>query len=240
MDYHKINSHIILLLIVGIVSFGIATFIRWLSLDAEVEAGTAERIFWLVFAICIIAYLIIMATLAHIIVPWIMKKLSNKKKFAPTITENSTLNKKEELIANERTTATQTTFAEDIRIFEKYVDIEMNNSLGANELSLLKGYINDLITSAPPTSSIVIQPRELKNDDIKNFIGNITRFFNYPQAKIASWAIAVFGNLGMDNPEKDLPARLSNKKTAKIIRVLQKKEMIELVQNTLKDDKSLK
>ena len=170
-----------------------------------------------------------------ILLPFLKNQLPNKKT-ALMITESSILNEKEELIASERTIAKQAAFAEDIQIFKKYVDIEMSNRLGENELLLLKEYIHGLIIGVPPTFSIVIQPRGLKNDDTKNFIGNITRFFNQPQATITSWAIAVFGNLGMDNPEKDLPERLSNKKTAKIIRVLQKKEIIELVRNTLKDD----
>jgi len=41
--------------------------------------GTANLTFVIILGVCNIAYLIILTTSAHIIVPWIMKKLPNKK-----------------------------------------------------------------------------------------------------------------------------------------------------------------
>ena len=95
MDYRKINSHIILLLIVSVVNLTIAMLGRLIVLDKGADAGTANLTFLIILGVCIIAYLIILATLAHIIVPWIMKKLPSKKKSAPTITENNVSNEKE-------------------------------------------------------------------------------------------------------------------------------------------------
>lgn len=92
MDYRKINSHIILLLIVFIAGLAIAMVGRLIVLDKGADVGTANLTFVIIFGMCGIVYLIILATLAHVIVPWIMKKLPNKKKIVPTITDNNVSN----------------------------------------------------------------------------------------------------------------------------------------------------
>ncbi|SEA03877.1 hypothetical protein SAMN05216365_10881 [Porphyromonadaceae bacterium NLAE-zl-C104] len=80
MDYRKINSHIILLLIVSIVGLIIAMIGRLIVLEKGVDTGMANLTFVIILGMCGIAYLIILATLAHAIVPWIMKKLPDKRK----------------------------------------------------------------------------------------------------------------------------------------------------------------
>jgi hypothetical protein len=47
---------------------------RLIVLDKGVDTGTANLTFVIILGVCIIAYLIILATLAHIIVPWIKKQ----------------------------------------------------------------------------------------------------------------------------------------------------------------------
>ena len=89
MDYRKINSHIILLLVVILVGLGVATLGREIALEAGRNIGTANLIFLIILIVCAIAYLVIMATLAHSIIPYIMKKLPNKKQSAPPIMENN-------------------------------------------------------------------------------------------------------------------------------------------------------
>ena len=79
MDYRKINSHIILLLIVSIVGLTIAMVGRLIVLEKGIDTGTANLTFVIILGMCVIAYLIILATLSHVIVPWIMKKLPNKE-----------------------------------------------------------------------------------------------------------------------------------------------------------------
>ena len=69
MDYRKINSHIILLLIVFVVGLAIAMLGRLIVLDKGADAGTANLTFVIVLGVCIIAYLIILATLSHVIIP---------------------------------------------------------------------------------------------------------------------------------------------------------------------------
>ncbi len=83
MDYRKINSHIILLLVVFIVGVAIAMLSRLVILDKGVDTGTANIIFVIILGICIVAYLIIIATLAHVIVPWIMRKMPERKAIIP-------------------------------------------------------------------------------------------------------------------------------------------------------------
>ncbi|MDD4416599.1 MAG: hypothetical protein PHI70_07440 [Proteiniphilum sp.] len=77
MDYRKINSHIILLLIVSIAGLAIAMVERLIVLEKGFDIGTANLTFVIILGVCLIVYLVILAALAHIIVPWIMKKLPN-------------------------------------------------------------------------------------------------------------------------------------------------------------------
>lgn len=92
MDYRKINSHIILLLIVSVVGLAIAMVGRLIVLEKGVDTGTVNLTFVIILGVCGIAYLIILATLSHVIVPWIMKKLPNKKNTASTITDDNVSN----------------------------------------------------------------------------------------------------------------------------------------------------
>jgi fucose permease len=82
-------------LIVFVVGVAIAMLGRLIVLDKGADAGTANLTFVIILGVCTIAYLIILATLAHIIVPCIMKKLPNRKKAAPTTMENSVFSEKE-------------------------------------------------------------------------------------------------------------------------------------------------
>ena len=92
MDYRKINSHIILLLIVSIVGLTIAMVGRLIVLEKGIDTGTANLTFVIILGVCVIVYLTILATLSHVIIPWIMKKLPNKKNTASTITDDNVSN----------------------------------------------------------------------------------------------------------------------------------------------------
>ncbi|WP_352423734.1 hypothetical protein [Proteiniphilum sp.] len=52
MDYRKINSHIILLLIVFIAALAIAMIGRLIVLELGVDAGTANLTFVIIFGVC--------------------------------------------------------------------------------------------------------------------------------------------------------------------------------------------
>lgn len=80
MDYRKINSHIILLAIVIIVGLLVAMAARLMVLVRGADAGTANLSFVIVLGICAVVYLIIMAIFSHTIIPWIIKKLPEKKR----------------------------------------------------------------------------------------------------------------------------------------------------------------
>ena len=54
-------------------------------LERGFDTGTANLTFLVILGICVIGYLIILATLANIIVPWLMKKLPDKEKPTPII-----------------------------------------------------------------------------------------------------------------------------------------------------------
>jgi hypothetical protein len=89
MDYRKINSHIILLLIVLVVGIAISRLGRRVVLEKGFDAGTANIAFVVIMGVCIVSYLAILATLAHTIVPWVMKKLPYRKKLESEVMPES-------------------------------------------------------------------------------------------------------------------------------------------------------
>ena len=80
MDYRKINSHIILLAIVIVVGLLVAMVARLMVLGQGVDAGTANLTFVIVLGVCAVVYLIIMSVFSHTIIPWIIRKLPEKKR----------------------------------------------------------------------------------------------------------------------------------------------------------------
>jgi len=144
MDYHKINSHIILLLVVILVGLGVATLGREIALEAGRNIGTANLIFLIILIVCAIAYLVIMATLAHIIIPYIMKKLPNKRKFASVVTENSVSEIPKQSAEDIRQNYTRTCIEkqnEKINLFLEYARLTMTPYITNDELFRLDEYI---------------------------------------------------------------------------------------------------
>ena len=78
-----------------IVSLGIAMVGRLVVLDKGADAGTANLTFVIILGICVIAYLIILATLANAIIPWIMNKLPKREKSLPEIVVDNIPDEKE-------------------------------------------------------------------------------------------------------------------------------------------------
>jgi len=203
MDYRKINSHIILLLIVFVVGLTIAMLGRLIVLDKGADAGTANLTFVIILGVCIIAYLVILATLAHIILPLIMKKLPNKKKSAPAIMENSVSNEKEE---------TPRQSAEDIRqnytrayiekqntkinLFLEYSHLTMAPYITDDELLRLNEYIRCYAGGESlPDNLISIKPNKLKNHDIFHFGWNMAHYFDCKKQDVVPWLQSVFFDL---------------------------------------------
>jgi hypothetical protein len=203
MDYRKINSHIILLLIVFVVGLAIAMLGRLIVLDKGADAGTANLTFVIILGVCIIAYLIILATLAHVIVPWIMKKLPSKKKFVPTPTENSVSTEKEEVskqsaedIRQNYTRVYIEKQNEKINLFLKYSHLTMTPHITDDELVRLDTYIRCYAgEESLPENLIPIKPGKLKNPDIFHFGWNMAHYFGHKKQDVVSWLQTVFFDL---------------------------------------------
>ena len=203
MDYRKINSHIILLLIVFIVGLTIAMLGRLIILDKGADAGTANLTFVIILGVCIITYLIILATLAHTIVPWIMKKLPSKKKSAPTITENNVSNEKEKTpkqsIEDIRENYTRIYIEkqnEKINLFLEYSRLTMTPHITDDELLRLGEYIRCYACEESlPDNLTPIKPNKLKNHDIFHFGWNMAHYFDYKKQDVVSWLQSVFLDL---------------------------------------------
>lgn len=202
MDYRKINSHIILLLIVFIAGLAIAMIGRLIVLEQGVDAGTANLTFVIIFGVCLIIYLIIMATLAHAIVPWIMKKLPDKKKPMVVIAND---------ISNERK-RTQKPSIEDIRkdaekrhiekrneeidLFIEYSHLTMAPYVTDDELYHLDSYIELYARGESlPDNLTPINPKTLKNPDMFHFGWNMAHYFDYDKQDVVPWLKQVFFQL---------------------------------------------
>lgn len=199
MDYRKINSHIILLLIVFIAGLAIAMIGRLIVLEQGVDAGTANLTFVIILGVCLVIYLIIMATLAHAIVPWIMKKLPDKKKPAVVIADD---------ISNERK-STQKPSIEDIRkdaekryiekqneeidLFIEYSHLTMAPYVTDDELYHLDSYIELYVRGESlPDNLTPINPKTLKNPDMFHFGWNMAHYFDYDKQDVVPWLKQVF------------------------------------------------
>ena len=203
MDYRKINSHIILLLIVFVVGLLIAMLGRLIVLDKGADAGTANLTFVIILGVCIIVYLIILATLAHIIVPWIMKKLPNRKQSAPTAIENNASDEKEETpqqsAENIRRNYTRSYMEKQnakINLFLKYSRLTLAPYITDDELLRLDEYIRCYAGGESlPDNLIPIKPDKLKNPDMFHFGWNMAHYFDYKKQDVVPWLQSVFLDL---------------------------------------------
>jgi len=144
MDYRKINSHIILIVTVSIVALTIAMLGRLIILSKGTDVGTANLTFIIILGVCAVTYLIILATLAHIIIPWIMKKLPNRKKTASIIVENSISDEKKQSFAGIRQDSErryQEKQNAQINLFLEYSHLIMTPYITDDELFRLDEYI---------------------------------------------------------------------------------------------------
>ena len=209
MDYRKINSHIILSLIVLIVGIAISMLGRRIMLEKGFDAGTANLTFLIIFGICVIGYLVILATLAHNIVPWVMKKLLKKNKpiiIIPTVVEDHTnvSNEKEETseqsIENIRLNADKLYIekqAEKINLFLEYSHLTMAPYITDDELLRLDEYIRCYAReeSLPKGITPIKPTKPLKNPDMFHFGWNMAHYFDFPKQDVVPWLQQVFANL---------------------------------------------
>ncbi|MDR0332424.1 MAG: magnesium transporter [Dysgonamonadaceae bacterium] len=199
MDYHKINSHIILLLVVIVVGLGVATLGREIALEAGRNVGTANLIFLIILIVCSIAYLIIMATLAHIIIPYIMEKLPSKKKSAPIITENSVSETPKQSTEDIRHNYAKTYIEKQntkINLFLEYSHLTFAPYITDNELSRLDEYIKYYVAGESlPENLIPLNPMKLKQYDLFHFGWNMANYFDYKKEEVPSWLQTVFFEL---------------------------------------------
>ncbi|MDL2265575.1 magnesium transporter [Parabacteroides sp. OttesenSCG-928-G07] len=203
MDYRKINSHIILLSIVLLVGVTISMIGRRIMLEKGFDAGTANLTFVIILGICIIAYLVIIATLAHVIFPWIEKKILKKKKTKAIVPPENTLNEKEEMpeisIEEIRQNANKFHIEEQndkINLFLEYSHLTMAPYLTDDELLHLDEYIRYYVKEdILPDNLIPIKPDKLKNPDMFHFGWNMAHYFGNDKQDVVPWLQAVFFGL---------------------------------------------
>ena len=194
MDYRKINSHIILLLMVIVVGLVVAMIVRVVVMDKGADVGTANIAFLIILGICAVIYFIIIASLSHTIIPWITRKLPQRE--IPTPAENTSLmdigkiKQDVDLQYLERLKV-------KINLFLEYAHIVMGPYITKDELSRLDRYIEYYAKEeAIPDDLIPIKPEKLKNPDLFHFGWNMAEYFGIGKKKdVLFWLKRVFSSL---------------------------------------------
>lgn len=203
MDYRKINSHIILLSIILIVGIAISMIGRRVMLEKGFDTGTANLTFIIIMGVCAIVYMAILATLAHTIVPWIMKKLPNKQKTKLPIIPKSIHDEKEKISQQSIESIRQDSekrYIEQlnakISLLLEYVHLTMAPYITDDELARLDEYIKCFARKdSLPNNLIPIKPTKLKNPDMFHFGWNMAHYFEYDKQDIVPWLQLVFSDL---------------------------------------------
>lgn len=224
MDYRKINSHIILLLIVSIAGLAIAMVGRLIVLEKGFDIGTANLTFVIILGVCLIVYLVILAALAHIIVPWIMKKLPNKKRTAIIITDENVLNEEKRIqkpsIEDIRKDAEKRHIEkqnEKINLFIEYSHLAMAPYVTDDELYRLDSCIELYARGESlPDNLTPIKPKTLKNPDMFHFGWNMSHYFDYDKQDVVPWLKQVFLQL-RDLEDSTIKGKLHDTHTRKYI-----------------------
>ena len=204
MDYHKINSHIILLGIVIVAGLLVAMIGRAVALERGADAGTANLTFLIILGVCAVIYLIIIATLSQVIIPWIMEKLSGKD--LQTLADNASSADNEkvstapvdiEKIKQDADRQYIDRLNAKIRVFLEYTHIVVGPYITHDELSRLDKYIECYAREeALPDNLIPIKPGKLKNPDLFHFGWNMAEHFGVGKKKeVVAWLKRVFAGM---------------------------------------------
>jgi hypothetical protein len=178
---------------------------RRIMLEKGFDTGTANLTFLIVLGICVVGYLIILSTLSHTIVPWVMKKLPKKKEStAVAIQENHDVsNEKEETLAQSiediRLNADKLYIEKQtskINLFLEYSHLTMASYITDDELLRLDEYIRCYVREESlPNNLTPIKPNKLKNPDLFHFGWNMAHYFDFPKQDVVPWLQQVFNSL---------------------------------------------
>lgn len=211
MDDKKINSHVILLLIVIIAGLIVAASGRWIALGKGADVGTANLIFLIICGIAVVVYLTLVTTLSHLLTPFFAKIQAKKEPIAVVpenapkpeqvselepVEESPSLAPIEELKqAAEAKQAMRTN--EQIRIFHEYTHYAVGPYVSAEGLSQLCDCIEFYARGEKlPKGITPIRTEKLSNLDLFHFGWNMAEYFGVGKKyEVVSWLQQVFANL---------------------------------------------
>ncbi|MFV0420541.1 MAG: magnesium transporter [Dysgonomonas sp.] len=214
MDYRKINSHVILLLVVSIVGVAVAMLSRLIILDKGSDIGTANIVFVIILGICIVVYLVIILTLGHLIDSWFIQKLprpkvnSTKNQIINATNEKENTNEQDpqeqiieesipiqaiELIRQGSEKRYQEKLSAKIQTFQDYTHLIMAPYITNDELVKLDQYIDYYAREEPlPKDIIPLKPKKIINLDMYHFGWNMSHYFGFQKQNVAVWLMQVF------------------------------------------------
>lgn len=227
MDYRKINSHVILLLMVSVVGLAIAVAGRLIMLDKGFDTGTANLTFLIIIGVCVVFYLIILATLANVIVPWIMKIFPGKKRIKSTLTEKNTSDKKEIIPINPNVARQDfekrqiEELNEKINTFFVYSHLSIALIITDEELFQLNKYIECYARKLPlPNNITPIKTKKQNNNDLMRFGWNMANFFDYEKQEVVPWLLSIFAEMQELEPSY-IKGKLKHKTKNQIIPIVE-------------------
>ncbi len=227
MDYQKINSHVILLLIVSVVGLAIAVIGRLIVLDKGFDKGTANLTFLIILGICLVFYLIILATLANVIIPWLMKIFPGKKRVKPTQTEKNISNIKEIIPINPNIARQDfekqqiKELNEKISTFLAYSHSSLALLVTDEDLLQLNRYIECYARKLPLPSNITpIKTKKQNNNDLMRFGWNMANFFEYEKQEVVPWLMSIFTEMQELEPSY-IKGKLKHKTKHQIIPIIE-------------------
>lgn len=203
MNYGRINSDWVLLLIVTAVGILTAAGVREYFIADGAEPGTAWVLFFVSLIVSAAIYFAILRALYKYMAPWIDRKIAKKHKPTAEI---------EDIPETEDTPVIEQTPAVDIEkikrdadqqyierrntkinLFQRYAHIAVGPYITTDELGRLDKYIECYASDESlPDDLKPIHPDKLSNPDIFHFGWNMAHYFGKKKQDVAPWLMKAF------------------------------------------------
>lgn len=185
MDLNKISEQTILYIVTAIAVMIIAVVVRYASVLAGVDVGTANLLFVIVLAVEAVLYLLLHKSIGKATAFFILRRKKSEK-FKP----------------NELTGIAKERFEQSITIFADYTKHAFNDKLSGEDFERLCSYA-EMFAKEEELKNIVpikVLSRKISNNDLYHYGWNLWNHFrsyrdDRRQECVVAWLKTVFANL---------------------------------------------
>lgn len=185
MDLNKISEQTIMYIVTAIAVMIIAVGVRYASILAGVDVGTANLLFVIVLAVELVLYLLLHKSIDKATAFFVLRR-----------------KKSEKCKPNELTGIAKERFEQSIAIFADYTKLAFNDKLSGEDIERLCSYAEqfakeeELKNIAP----IKVLSRKISNNDLYHYGWNLWNHFrsyrdDRRQECVVAWLKTVFDNL---------------------------------------------